>query len=167
MTIRSLIPSGLRRGTLPAVSTGRFGLYPFGVDMERLMDDLFYDLEMMPTTVTRSVFEGGYAPNVEVKDSDGEILVKAELPGVDEKDIDVVLSENTLEIKGEKKEEKEEKGENRYLSERCYGSFDRLVTLPATIDAEHATADFKNGVLSIRIAKSPEVKGKKIPINVH
>ena len=92
--------------------------------------------------------------------------MKAELPGLEEKDVEVLLDNETLTIKGEKKEEKEDKGKGYYHVECSYGSFHRVIPLPAGIDQKKVQAQFKNGVLNITLPKAEEAKakGKKIPI---
>ena len=92
----------------------------------------------------------------------------AELPGLDVKNIDLQLSDNVLTIKGEKQEEKEEKTKDRYVSERRYGSFRRSLQVPSSVDADKIEANFKNGVLTVTLPKSPEAqkKQKTIPVSV-
>ena len=111
---------------------------------------------------------GGRAPAVDIVDLDDAIEVRAELPGIDQKDIDVEISEGTLTIRAEKREEKEEgKKENHfYLSERHYGSFQRMLRLPEAADVDKADASFANGVLTVRFPKTKEAlkKPKKVAI---
>ena len=95
-------------------------------------------------------------PSVDVSESDKEIEVTAELPGIDEKDIDISLAEGVLTIRGEKKSEVEKKEKDYYLQERTFGSIERVVPLPDTIDLDSANATFKNGVLTVKLAKKPE-----------
>jgi HSP20 family protein len=109
---------------------------------------------------------GAFSPSVDVKETDKEIKVSAELPGMNDKDIDVSLTKDSLTIKGEKKEEKEDKGKNYYRMERSFGSFTRTVPLPAEVDTEKAKADFVKGVLTVTLPKTPKAikDTKKIPI---
>ena len=109
---------------------------------------------------------GAFSPNIDVKETDKEIKVSAELPGMNDKDIDVSLTKDALTIKGEKKEEKEDKGKNYYRMERSFGSFTRTVPLPAEVDTENAKADFVKGVLTVTLPKSPRAikETKKISI---
>lgn len=106
------------------------------------------------------------APSFEVSETDDAVQVIAELPGMDEKDIEVSLDHRILTIKGEKKEEHEEKKKNTVFSERRYGSFQRMLTLPDGIDEAKVKASFKKGVLRLDVPKKPEARGsaKKIPI---
>ena len=109
---------------------------------------------------------GAVAPSIEIHETDKGLELSAELPGVDEKDVEVTLADNRLTIKGEKKSEREEKQEGRVMSERSYGSFQRSFTLPYDVDASKVTADFDKGVLKVALPKSPELtnKTKKIAI---
>jgi HSP20 family protein len=109
---------------------------------------------------------GNFVPPVDIYEDEQGISVKAELPGVDPKDVDVRVENNTLTIKGERKFEKEEKEENFHRIERRYGSFVRSFTLPNTVDTDTVKADFDNGVLSIRLSKRAEAKPKQIKVNI-
>ncbi|MFO0996713.1 MAG: Hsp20/alpha crystallin family protein [Alphaproteobacteria bacterium] len=105
-------------------------------------------------------------PVVDMVEKDKEFQITAELPGLDEKDVEVTLSDDVLTISGEKREEKEEKRKGYYMSERSYGSFSRAFRLPDGIDREKIDAKFEKGVLSVVLPKSPEAqkKEKKIAI---
>ena len=119
-----------------------------------------------PERVDRELdrFFGNWFAPFEVFRTD-EVLVKAELPGLTDKDIDVSVVDDTLTIKGEKKHDKEEKGKHYHLVERRYGSFQRCVRLPSSVNSKKASARFKDGVLEITLPKSEEAKPKKIEIN--
>ena len=106
------------------------------------------------------------APAVDVVEKENEFRITAELPGLDEKDIEVSVADDILTIRGQKKEEREEKDENYHLSERRYGSFQRTFQLPSGIDAEKIAANFQKGVLTVSLPKTPEAqkKEKKIAI---
>jgi HSP20 family protein len=95
-------------------------------------------------------------PELDVRENTNSITVEAELPGVDEKDISVTLANGMLTIKGEKKQEKEEKGENYHVTERSFGSFERSIRLPDSVDEAKVEAKFDKGVLKITAAKKPE-----------
>jgi HSP20 family protein len=97
-------------------------------------------------------------------DHDDEIVLRADLPGLEEKDIEVRVHDHTLTIQGERKEEKEEKKEDYYYSERSYGAFARTLSLPAGVEADRVKATFKKGVLEVHLPKAKEAKGKKIEI---
>ena len=105
------------------------------------------------------------APAVDLAEDDKAYTVTAELPGIEENDIDVAVSGGMLTIKGEKKQEKEEKNKNYYLSERSYGSFQRSFSLPDGIDQAKIAANFAKGVLTVTLPKSPEgQKSQKIEV---
>ena len=129
-------------------------------EMNRLFDDLF---EVSPFMRGDG---GGVFPEIDVKETDKEIKVSAEVPGLDEKDVEVLLTHDSLTIKGEKKEEKEEKGESYYRSERRYGSFCRVIPLTTEVDSDKAEAKFSKGVLHVTIPKTERARAdvKKIPI---
>jgi HSP20 family protein len=113
--------------------------------------------------------DGGFArlqPQTDIAETDKEYEITVELPGIDEKDVDVTLANGLLTIKGEKKVEREEKKKDYYLSERSYGSFQRSVRVPDGIDAEKVSAAFNKGVLTLKLPKLPEVQAstKKIAV---
>jgi HSP20 family protein len=108
----------------------------------------------------------GFAPPVDVYEDEHNINLKIEVPGIDEKDIDVRIENNTLTVHGERKFEKEEKEENFRRVERHYGSFTRSFTLPNSVDPGQVSADYEKGVLKIKLAKKAEAKPKQIKVNV-
>src|SRR6266550_1291166 len=107
-----------------------------------------------------------FAPPVDIYEDEHTITLKLEVPGIDEKDIDVRVDNNTLTVHGERKLEKEEKEENFRRVERQYGSFTRSFTLPNSVDAEGVQADYDKGILKIQLAKKAEAKPKQIKVNV-
>jgi HSP20 family protein len=107
-----------------------------------------------------------FAPPVDIYEDEHNITVKMEVPGIDEKDIDVRIDNNTLTVHGERKIEKEEKEENFRRVERQYGSFTRSFTLPDTVDTGQVHANYDKGVLKISLAKKSEAKPKQIKVNV-
>ena len=130
-------------------------------DMDRLWDSFF---EGRPERKTGEVME--WLPSTDVAETKNELVVKAELPGIDPKDIDISLSEGVLTVKGEKKQEKEEKEEGYHLVERSYGSFTRSLRLPKEVQGDKISASYKNGVLKVSLPKSEEAKKKEIKIKV-
>src|ERR1700693_4102597 len=106
------------------------------------------------------------APAVDVYEDEHNVTLKIEVPGIDEKDIDVRIENNTLTVHGERKFEKDEKEENFRRVERQYGSFTRTFTLPSTVDPEKVIATYDKGILKISLAKKAEAKPKQIKINV-
>jgi len=107
-----------------------------------------------------------FAPPVDVYEDEHNVTLKIEVPGIDEKDIDVRIENNTLTVHGERKFEKEEKEQNYRRVERQYGSFTRSFTLPNTVDPEQVHANYDKGVLKISMAKKAEAKPKQIKVNV-
>src|SRR5437588_11250105 len=107
-----------------------------------------------------------FAPPVDIYEDEHNITLKIEVPGIDEKDIDVRIENNTLTVHGERNVEKEEKEENYRRIERQYGSFTRSCTLPSTVDPNNVQANYEKGVLKIRLAKKAEAKPKQIKVNV-
>jgi HSP20 family protein len=107
-----------------------------------------------------------FAPPVDIYEDEHNIAVKMEVPGIDEKDIDVRIENNTLTVHGERKIEKEEKEENFRRVERKYGSFSRSFTLPSSVDTGQVNANYDRGVLKISLAKKAEAKPKQIKVNV-
>jgi len=108
--------------------------------------------------------EFDWNPSVDVAETDSEIIVKADVPGVSKDDIDITVDSNQLIIGGDKKQETEEKGKNFYHMERRYGSFRRVFGLPSTADTDKIRAGFDNGVLTVTIPKTEVAKGRKIEI---
>ena len=107
-----------------------------------------------------------FAPAVDVYEDEHTITLKIEVPGIDEKDIDVRIENRTLTVHGERKFEKDEKEENFRRVERQYGSFSRSFTLPVTVDADQVLANYDKGMLKISLAKKAEAKPKQIKVNV-
>jgi len=106
----------------------------------------------------------GVGPKLDLAETDREVTVTAELPGMDPKDIDIQVTGNGLIIRGEKKHEREEKGRDYHYSERQFGAFHRTVQLPSAVDPDQVQAAYKDGILTITIAKSPEAQPKRIPV---
>ncbi len=133
------------------------------VALQNRMNSLFRDMndggEAPLTTAS-------FVPAVDVYEDDKKVMLKLEVPGVEEKDLDVSVENNTLTVKGERKFEKEEKEENFHRIERRYGGFFRAFTLPSTVDTEHVQASYNAGVLKLELTKRPEAQPKQIKINV-
>lgn len=103
-------------------------------------------------------------PSVDIYEKENELVLKAELPGIDENDIEIKIEDNTITLKGDRKFEKETKEENYHRIERSYGSFYRSFTLPQNIDQENIKAESENGILKITMPKKAELKPKKVKI---
>jgi HSP20 family protein len=127
-------------------------------EMDRLFDRFFEPAwPQMPTL-------GGWSPTVDVTEDKETITIKAELPGVEQKDIAVSLQDGMLSIKGEKRTEKEEKDKRYHRVERSYGAFYRSIELPSAVDPGKVAATFKDGVVTITLPKAADAKGTTIPI---
>jgi len=135
-------------------------------EMGRRFEDVF-GRSLLPAVLRHlPLEERGWAPAIEVFEKEDKYVVKAELPGMKEEDIDVSVVGDTLTIKGERKAESEVKEEDYYCCERCYGSFFRSTTLPTAVDTENIEATYESGVLEITLPKAAEVKPKKVEISV-
>jgi len=132
-------------------------------EMNRLFEDFNRGFELEPFGG-----EGAktWTPRVNVAENDKEVTITAELPGMDEKNIDISVSDNVLTIKGEKHDENEEKGRNFYRMERSFGSFQRSIALPAEVEMDKADASFKKGVLTVTLPKSKEAQKEVKKIEV-
>lgn len=107
---------------------------------------------------------GTWRPALDITEREQEYLVTAELPGIAEDDVNISIKNNVLTIKGEKKHETEEKSDERYYSERVYGSFQRMIRLDSDIESDKVEADYENGVLNIRLPKTKDTMHKQIPV---
>jgi HSP20 family protein len=126
--------------------------------MADMLEDFWkHPFEFMP-------FRDLHYPAVDISENDEKITVKAELPGMDPKDVDLSLENDRLIIRGEKKFEDEEKKDNYHRMERSYGSFSRTIALPSPVQPDNIKAKFKKGVLTVTLDKAPEERGKKIQI---
>ena len=154
MNMKPLIPTNRDRGLARTDN-------PF-TSLQREVDRLFSDFTRgFPT------FGNGSAnllPSMDVTETDKEIEITAELPGLEEKDVQINVADNVLTIRGEKKAEKEEKDKNYRLVERSYGSFERTLDLPAGTNADAIKANISKGVLKVTVPKPAPVQGKKIDV---
>jgi len=139
---------------------------PFGelLSLRQQMDRLF---ESFTAQEPVSISESRWAPSIDVAETNEEILVKAELPGIDKKDVSAMLSGDNLIIKGERQSEKEEKDKHFHRVERSYGAFNRVIPLPVSVDQDKIKCDFSKGVLEVHLPKKPGAKPKEISINVN
>lgn len=158
--MRSLIPwRNKERESLPATTT----LGTLRSEMDRLFDSFLREPFGM---LEWPGFTGGEIgwPAIDISESDKEVTIRAEVPGIDPKEIDVSVTGNQVVIKGEKKETSERKGDGYFHSESHYGSFQRAIPLPEEVDSEKVDAKYANGVLTLRMPKSPTAVAKKIEI---
>jgi len=130
--------------------------------LQNRMNSLFREMNEPEGALTTASF----VPAVDIYEDTKKVVLKLEVPGIEEKDLDVRVENNTLTVKGERKFEKEEKEENFHRIERRYGSFFRSFTLPSTVDAEHIGASYNAGVLKLELMKKPEAQPKQIKVNV-
>src|SRR6516225_6381197 len=159
MSLRSLIPIGRERGI------ARSGFDPF-TTLQREIDRLFDDFTQgWPTrgwpTMARTP---ELMPSMDVTETDKEIEITAELPGLEEKDVQVNVADNVLTIKGEKKAQKEEKDKNYRMFERSYGSFYRTLELPSGSNLDNIKATLSNGVLKVTVPKPAPAQAKKVEV---
>jgi HSP20 family protein len=127
------------------------------------LNRLFQDYSRGSDELTTS---GSFVPAVDVYEDEHNLVLKMEVPGVDQNDIDISLENSTLTVRGERKFEQEEKEENFHRIERRYGSFSRSFSLPNTVDTDNVNANYDNGILKISLAKRAEAKPKQIKVNV-
>jgi HSP20 family protein len=164
MNMRDLIPWGRQSSTAPVQYQGQENnpVLSFRREVDRLFDDLFRGyLPSLGAGFGRGI---GAWPNLELSESDREIRITAEVPGMSEKEVELLMEDGVLTLRGEKKSETEDK--DRGYSERYYGRFERRIALPSNVDEGSAKAEFRDGVLTVTLPKSAEAeRGRRIPIN--
>ncbi len=128
------------------------------------MDDMFQRFFGAPVEAQKESQVTTWAPRVDVSETDKALIVKADLPGVDPKDVELLVRDGFLTIRGEKKEEREENQKNFHRVERFFGEFYRSIPLPVGADEANVLASSKKGVLTVTIPKKPEAQPKKIPV---
>src|SRR3972149_9996245 len=133
--------------------------------LTRNLDQIFGTLAPRGEEVERD-FLGTWYPAVDIFDNDNEIVLKAELPGLNKEDIDIHVEENLLTLRGERKREEEIKEKGYFRSERAYGTFSRSFTLPATVAANKIGASYKDGILTVTLPKAEEAKPRQIEVKV-
>ena len=156
MNLRSLFSTGQTRNEL-----ARTDVSPFGA-LQREIDRLFADF----TRGWPTLGAADLTPRMDVTERDGEIELTAELPGLEEKDVEITLVDNVLTIRGEKSVGKEEKDENRRIVERSYGAFSRSLELPAGINPDDITATMRNGVLTVKLPKPVQSQAEATKIAI-
>lgn len=149
-----------RSQSAPALWTSPFSfMRRFGEDMDRLFEDFGFAGMQQGITQIASV------PNVEMTERDGQLIIRADLPGVKKDDVQVEIRDDRVILQGERKQEREEKREGYYRSERAYGSFYREIPLPEGVNTENASANFRDGVLEITMqAPKREANGRQLQI---
>ena len=127
--------------------------------MNRIFEDTFTS-----QGEEKDMAASNWTPSVDIHENESELVLSAEVPGIEDKDIEIEIENNTLSIKGERKIEKETKEENYHRIERSYGSFYRSFTLPTNVNQDNIKAEYDNGVLRISLPKKPELKPKKVKV---
>ena len=129
----------------------------------RLFEDFFEDLPFFSYREGRSEWN----PAVDILEKDGNFVLRAELPGMTEKQIELKVEGDALVLKGERKMESEDKKENYHRIESFHGTFTRTFRLPETVDTHKISADYKDGILTVTLPQKPEVKPREIPVSAH
>lgn len=168
MSVRDLIPWSRGNGDqLPSVlrDSDRDPFLSLHREVNRLFDDVFRGFDSsLPAFGRASSFGGGGWPSVEISDGEKEVKVTAEVPGLDEKDIEVLLDDGVLTLKGEKRSQSED--QNRQFSERYYGRFERHIPLGYEIEEDKIDARFKNGVLTVMLPKTAKAQSQAKRIEI-
>ncbi len=135
------------------------------IELHEKMNRLFEET-LARTRGEAEIWEGAWYPPVDIYETDNEIVLKAELPGIDIKDIDITVEDGVLTLKGERKFEEEVKRENYHRIERSYGRFVRSFSLPNTVDVDKIKARMENGILKVIMPKKEESKPKQIKVEI-
>jgi HSP20 family protein len=162
MAMRDLIPWGRQENRTPALfrEEERTPFLSLRRDIDRLFDDFFQS----PLTALSGAGTMMQWPSLEVSRTDSEVRITADVPGMSEKDVELLVEDGVLTLRGEKKSANEDK--DRGYSERFYGRFERGIALPSGVDEENAKAEFRDGVLTVTLPLSAEAeRGRRIPIN--
>ncbi len=165
MSVRDLIPWGRSNDRAPAPyrEDDRHPFLSLHREMNRVFDDFFRDFDMRLPMMGGGGFNGGW-PHMDMSETDKELTITAELPGMEEKDVELLLEDGVLRLRGEKRAESEDK--ERQFSERYYGRFERRIPLDAEVQADKAEARFRNGVLTVKLPKNPEAQPKSRRISI-
>ena len=160
MSVRDLIPWGRDESRVPSLfrDSERDPFLSLHREVNRLFDDVFRPFDGGLPSVGRASSFGGNWPSVEISDNDKEIRVTAEVPGMEEKDIEILLDDGVLTLRGEKRSETEDK--DRQFSERYYGRFERRILLGNDIEEDRIDARFRNGVLSVTLPKTAKAQSQ-------
>jgi HSP20 family protein len=165
MSVRDLIPWGRsNRAPAPYREDDRSPFLSLHREMNRVFDDFFRDFDIHLPMMGGAASNGGW-PHIDLSETEQHITVTADLPGIEEKDVEVLLEDGMLTLRGEKRSENEDK--NHQFSERYYGRFERRIPLDAEVQADKAEARFKDGVLTVSLPKNPEAqpRAKRIAIS--
>lgn len=162
MKIKDLIKKPRRNAPVSVAKSSDNPIIALREEFNRLFDQLMGDFHPRFLENLSAVD----FPKVDIKDKAKEIIVEAELPGMDQNDVHVRVDENLLTIYGEKRQEKEEEKSDYYLCERSYGSFHRVIVLPDEVEADKAQASYRRGILKIKLPKKPESQRKSKMIKI-
>ena len=169
MPIKDLIPWSKSENRVP-VRRGEDGntLLDLRGRINRMFDEVFDQPFGLSPFFDRPDFMGDFAPSLDVSETDKEIAISVELPGIEPEDINISIEHNTLTMSGEKQVDKEEKDKRYYRHERAYGSFYRSIPLPEEVQEDKIDATFKHGVLHVTLPKTAEAqkKSKRIPVKM-
>ncbi len=161
----NLIPwRNKRSGNELQESPRALDIHRFRHEIDRMFDRFFQD--PFGAFLEPSTAWGGWAPSLDIVETDHDITLKVDVPGVDPKDLDIRISGNVLTLSGEKSESNENQGDTWYHSERRFGTFRRNVQLPSYVDPEKVSAEHANGVLTIRLEKLKSATPKRVPVKV-
>lgn len=130
------------------------------------IDRLFEDFFPIRSSERRDLFSDVLSPAIDIYETKDDVVIKAEIPGINKEDIKINIVDNSLIIEGEKKQEKEVKDENYYRVERRYGTFRRVIDIPVPVKTEEVEATYKDGVLEVKLPKKEEAKPKEIEVKV-
>jgi HSP20 family protein len=166
MQMRDLIPWGTSKGSEIAKRDDDNPVFSLQRDVNRMFEDFWKRFDQPFGAIGRGDSSG---PQTDVAETDSALEVSIELPGLDRNEVDVSLTDSALTIKGEKEREREESKKGYHLSERSYGSFYRSIPLPSGVDTDKASAEFKNGVLTVTLPKTQEALSnvKKIEVKAN
>ena len=164
MALKELIPWKKNNGELAVNREPAHPFDQFRREMDQLFDGFLSEWPVRTSLLDRRL--GSFVPQIDLAETDKEVRITAELPGLDKKEVEVTLTQGVLTIKGEKREEHEENKGDMHRSECRYGMFERSVQLPADIDADKAKASFKKGVLKVTLPKTADAQSsrRRIPV---
>ena len=165
MSIKNLVPR-FGRKSLPVRQADADPFRDFQRQMNRLFDDFFGDFPLAERDEGSAWVPGAFVPRVDISETDDQVKVSAELPGMDDKDITVELQDDVLTIRGEKKSEHDDKGHNWFHREQSWGAFQRSIALPAGVEADQAKAQFKKGVLTFSAPKRAEERPQRHAVTI-
>ena len=168
MQRRSLLPSAFGGFTAPSLRQGSDPFLALHREMNRLFDEAFrgFGLSEGGTSPEALASSGVAVPRIDVSETDQDLKVFVELPGVDQNDVEITLTDDVLTIRGEKKARTENQQQNYHVMERSYGSFARSIRLPFTVNPDQVQATFKDGVLSVALPKPAETQQKERRIQI-